>query len=60
MPDQYRAFFLGKDGKIFKSEIVTASNDDEAQAQCRAFAAPDPVELWQGARRIATIETPKT
>jgi hypothetical protein len=50
---QYRAFVLSFEGSAIG--LVELSCDDEAEAiKCaKALVEDKPVELWEGARRIA-------
>ncbi|MBX3552557.1 MAG: hypothetical protein KIT85_06580 [Pseudolabrys sp.] len=51
----YRAYIVGHDGHFKRSEEFEAADDASAVRRAEDFAAADPVELWEGARRIGVI-----
>jgi hypothetical protein len=52
----YRLFFLGRDDRIVKAEVVECSADDEAVAAARAVCGEHPaVEVWELARRVERV-----
>ncbi len=51
----YRAYIVGQDGHFKGSEEFEATDDASAVRRAEDFAAANPVELWQGARRIGVI-----
>lgn len=53
----YRAYIVGQNGHFKRSEEFEATDDASAVRRAEDFAAADPVELWQGARRIGVIES---
>ena len=54
---QYRVYKLSRSGRIMSGEWIEAPDDSAARARAHAMcdAATPNVELWQGARRVATI-----
>jgi len=52
----YRAYIVGQDGHFKRSEEFEAGDDASAVRRAEDFATADPVELWEGARRIGLIE----
>lgn len=52
----FRAFFLDANNKIVRAEVLAVENDDEALAAALAFSTENGLEVWQGSRRIATID----
>lgn len=55
MPE-YRVFHLDDAGTVLgPSRTITAENDQEAIAQARRGLNCAVLEVWDGARRIATI-----
>lgn len=53
----YRAYIVGQDGHFKRAEEFEATDDASAVRRAEDFAAADPVELWEGARRIGVIES---
>lgn len=51
----YRAYIVGQDGHFKRSEEFEAADDASAVRRAEDFAESNPVELWQGARRIGVI-----
>jgi hypothetical protein len=51
----YIAFRLTREGTVLDASELYCS-EDEAKERARALAIDSPVELWQGARRIARFE----
>lgn len=52
----FRAFILDANNRIVRAEVLAVTNDDEAIAAALVFAAENGLEVWQGSRRIATID----
>lgn len=53
----YRAYIIGHDGHFKRSEEFEAPDDASATRRAEEFATANPVELWQGARRLGRIES---
>ncbi|WP_162875503.1 hypothetical protein [Sphingomonas crusticola] len=51
----YRLYFLNREGRITRSEIVTVATDAEACAEAERLDHADAVEIWAGARKVALI-----
>jgi hypothetical protein len=57
MPD-YRAYRVGKDGRILGVPDVISCNDDgEAIEQAQSLIGSDDIELWEGARLVSRIKS---
>jgi hypothetical protein len=52
-PKAYTAFVLTFEGQIIRRVQLRCETDDQAKEQAKQLVDIDPVELWQGARRIA-------
>jgi hypothetical protein len=52
----YRAYIIGGDGHIRDLIDLHCENDDDAKEQARQLVDGHAVELWDGARMIATFE----
>ena len=52
----YRAYFLQRDNSISSALDLDCRDDAHAIETVTGMGRADPVELWQGARRIARIE----
>lgn len=52
----FRAFILDAKNRIVRAEVLAVTNDDDAIAAARIFSAGNGLEVWQGSRRIATID----
>lgn len=55
---QYRVFMLTEAGSYKGAKVLECDNDDQAVDQARKFVDGCDVELWQGARMIATLKRP--
>ena len=57
MPDtnEYRAYTIGRDGHIQARYDLTATDEPEARKQAEHLVDGHDVELWQGARKVATF-----
>lgn len=51
----FRAFILDAAGRIVQSEVLSASNVEEAVEAAAAFSADHDLEVWRGDRRLALI-----
>ncbi len=52
----YYAYDIDEDGHITNRVIVICDDDEEAKRCARQIADGHAIELWQGARMIATFE----
>ncbi|MBR0868949.1 hypothetical protein JQ633_01155 [Bradyrhizobium tropiciagri] len=52
----YKAYILGEDGHIIGRLDLECIDDDDAKLQARKLAIGQAVELWEGARKIATFQ----
>jgi hypothetical protein len=50
---EYRVFRLTPEGRIKQRINVVCDTEDEAKDMAKALVAGDPVELWEGLRRIS-------
>jgi len=55
---EYRLYFLGEDGRIFKAAEVECENDSEAREWACLQDQQHALELWSGARVIASFPPP--
>lgn len=51
----YRVFVIGGDGKITQAIELVSSDDEAALAASRELIDGRAIELWQGARRVASL-----
>ena len=51
----YRLDFLDEHNKITAATDVSAENDEEACAAARQLERAHDIEVWQQARKVATI-----
>jgi len=51
----YRLYFLDERNKIVAATDVAAENDEEACAAARQLDRAHDIEVWQQARKVATI-----
>jgi hypothetical protein len=60
MPE-YRAYIIGSDGHFCDAITLNCDNDETASARADNLASAEAVdiELWQGARMVATISRKK-
>lgn len=56
----YRALVLTLEGQIIHSVDLVCATEENARALAERLAENNPVELWDGARRIALFEPKKT
>ena len=56
----YRLYLLNSLGRIIRPEAVEAGTDDAAIAAAREFDHAFGVEIWDGARRVATVRPGST
>ena len=54
MPD-YRAYFIGPDGRIQSRIELICIDDDDALAHAKQLVDGHDVELWELDRKIATF-----
>ena len=52
----YYAYVIGEDGHITNRVEVICDDDEEAKRCARQMVDGHAVELWQGARKVATFE----
>jgi hypothetical protein len=52
----YYAFVIGEDGHITNRVEVICDDDEEAKRCARQMVDGHAIELWQGARMIASFE----
>jgi hypothetical protein len=57
---EYRAYFVGSDGHLAGFEPIICASDEEAIERAQQFAINQGVELWSGARLVATLEQRST
>jgi hypothetical protein len=50
---RYRAFVLSFEGSVVSVVELDCADDAEAMMRAKALVENRPVELWEGARRIA-------
>lgn len=55
MPLGYYAYVIGDDGHIANRVDVVCDNDEDALRHAEQLVDGHAIELWQGARRIATL-----
>ena len=53
---EYRVYIIGSDGHFQSSIPLDCADDDEAIERARQLVDGHDVELWQRARKIATLE----
>jgi hypothetical protein len=53
--DEYRAYILGPDGHIQHRIDLICDNEEAAIEHAKRLVDGHNVELWQGARKIATL-----
>jgi hypothetical protein len=51
----YRLYFLGRDGNITRGEAFRAPTENVALMRAAETKSPHGVELWQGDRKIRTF-----
>ena len=51
----YRVYFMGMDGHVFKSVELICANDEQAMEHAQRLAVGHDVELWQLDRMVATF-----
>jgi hypothetical protein len=51
----YRAYLLDADGHIIDRIDLTCGDDESAKVRAREFVNGHAVELWDGARMVATF-----
>ena len=53
----YRAYVIGRDGRVEKAIDLTFADDEAAKKSTRQLADGCTVEVWQRDRRIAKFES---
>jgi hypothetical protein len=53
---EYRAYLIGRDGHIQGYEPLSCADDAAAVAAAKPLIGSHGVEIWQGARRVVTLE----
>ena len=51
----YNAYLIGADGHIIRRVELNCTDDEAAKVEARKLADGHDIELWQGARMIATV-----
>ena len=49
----YRAYYLGRNGRIVAAEVIPADNDEDARAFADTLRADHQIEVWERGRRLA-------
>ena len=52
---EYRAYLIGRDGHIVHRVDILCVDDEAAKERAQLLVDSHTVELWQGARLVATI-----
>ena len=60
MPFGFNAYVIGDDGRIASRIDVLCDNDEEAIRSAEQLVDGHAIELWQGMRRVTTLEAKKT
>jgi hypothetical protein len=55
----YRLYFLDRNGHIHSALNLECADDDHAIRLAREHGNGAPMELWQGARFVTSIERPE-
>jgi len=53
--NEYKIYLMGPDGHIRKAVPVTCGDDQEAIDQAGLYVNRNSVEIWQAARKVATL-----
>jgi len=53
---EYRAYFVGSDGHLVGFEPIICPSDAEAIDRAQLLAIDESIELWSGARLVATLK----
>ena len=53
----YRVFVLTPQGSVIDSYEITCSDVEDAKERAKVIAEHNPVEIWEGAVRIARLGT---
>jgi hypothetical protein len=53
---EYRAYLLGRDGRIQGFEPLSCADDAAAIVAAKRLIGSHGVEIWQGARKVITLE----
>ena len=53
----YRVFVLTPEGSVLDSYEITCSDVEEAKERAKVLGEHNPVEIWEGAVRIARLGT---
>lgn len=56
----YRAFVLTFEGHVINAVDLVCATEENAKALAERLVEANPVELWDGPRRIARFEPKKT
>jgi len=56
MPRQYRAYEVGRDGRIMRRVDIISEHEDGARYEARKIIKGLPVELWEGSKLLARFE----
>jgi hypothetical protein len=54
---EYRAYLIGRDGHIMHRVEILCDDDEAAKERALLLVDGHTVELWQGARKVATFPT---
>ena len=52
----YRAYAVGKDGRIVTRHEFVARDDDDALEQTRQYLDGLDIELWTGSRKVGILK----
>jgi hypothetical protein len=53
---EYRAYFIGTDGRFLRAVELVCPDDDVAKEYARQLVDGHDVELWQGDRKIEAFK----
>jgi hypothetical protein len=56
----YRIYALSPDGHVTApAQLVECQDDNEAIRQARQYISEEPIEVWEGAKRVVRLEPVK-
>lgn len=53
---EYNAFVLTFEGNVVEHSVIASADEADAIEQAKRLIGPQPVELWDGPRRVARFE----
>ncbi len=53
---EYQAFVLAFEGNVIERRTIVCADEAEAVEQAKRLIGTRPVELWEGARRVARFK----